>query len=446
MSLQYELEKPASLLSYLKQEISIEEIRDFSSPQRIVSIDFVKGFAIVMIILAHSASAWLNEEWMFMYGILFALLDILGPSLFCFLSALSVIFSIKRRVGLMPEKVIRGRIFSRGFVIIFIGFFYNLLSLATTYPFPFNLWGWNILMFIGFTQIFSYYALKLNKLRRVVVGMLIIGFSQIIRDALYIWKDLNPFIWILHYIIISPAPHVTLLPWLSICFLSTIFGEYLYDAMIKGTEDAYVGLFRIFMVWGIIIAIGGIVLGWQLVTEDTILGGLAEYPHLVLLNVANQQDFIEFPGMPMFLIRGTASSMLYNLGAALIIIAISFYFIDLKKKKNEFTGIMIYFGKVSLSLFLVHYTFLFLYMGQFDVVFFLLVGLSYLAFMGIFMYIWMEFFNGVGSPEWIMVQIGRIGQKTGETVKKEGKIIVKKTKERFKKTEVFLKSLSKEEE
>lgn len=39
--------------------------------------------------------------------------------------------------------------------------------------------------------------------------------------------------------------------------------------------------------------------------------------------------------------------------------------------------------------------------------------------MGFFMYIWNEYGNGVGSPEWIMVQISRIGQKTGETVKKE---------------------------
>ena len=35
------------------------------------------------------------------------------------------------------------------------------------------------------------------------------------------------------------------------------------------------------------------------------------------------------------------------------------------------------------------------------------------------MYIWNEYANGVGSPEWIMIQISRIGQKTGETVLRE---------------------------
>ena len=59
--------------------------------------------------------------------------------------------------------------------------------------------------------------------------------------------------------------------------------------------------------------------------------------------------------------------------------------------------------------------------------------------MGFFMYSWMEVGNGVGSPEWIMIQIGRVGQKTGEktkeglkktgeAIKKEAKVIAQKTK------------------
>ncbi|MFX1260206.1 MAG: hypothetical protein ACFFAN_20335 [Promethearchaeota archaeon] len=35
------------------------------------------------------------------------------------------------------------------------------------------------------------------------------------------------------------------------------------------------------------------------------------------------------------------------------------------------------------------------------------------------MYIWNEYAKGVGPPEWIMIQISRIGQKVGEIVKKE---------------------------
>ena len=93
-----ETESPP-LFNYLKQEIPLEDLKDYASPRRIQSIDFVKGFAIIFIMLAHTASGWLNSESRYLYGILFTLLDILGPSLFVFLSALSVIFSIKRKEG-----------------------------------------------------------------------------------------------------------------------------------------------------------------------------------------------------------------------------------------------------------------------------------------------------------------------------------------------------------
>ncbi len=88
--------------------------------------------------------------------------------------------------------------------------------------------------------------------------------------------------------------------------------------------------------------------------------------------------------------------------------------------------------------------------------------------MGFFMYIWNEYGNGVGSPEWIMVQISRIGQKTGETVKKEvreagevikevgdtiikevkeaGEFIVKETKKIKEKLEEKLEELIKKDE
>jgi len=49
------------------------------------------------------------------------------------------------------------------------------------------------------------------------------------------------------------------------------------------------------------------------------------------------------------------------------------------------------------------------------------------------MYIWIEYGKGIGSPEWLMVQIGRIGQKTGENIKKTSKFAVEKTKKSIKK-------------
>ncbi len=452
-----ETESPP-LFNYLKQEIPLEDLRDYASPRRITSIDFLKGFAIVFVILAHTASGWLAPDSEYLYGIMFALLDILGPSLFVFLSALSVIFSIKRKEGILRQNIVRNRVLTRGIVMIVIGMLTNILILEEG-EIKIAIYGWNIITFIGFSQIFSYYILKLKKSRRIIIGILIIFLSPALRAILYQGKeDGNLILSFFHYIVTSPTPHLTLLPWVSICFISTIFGEYIFEAMNKGTKNAYIGLFRIFFVWGIIFILIGIFSfypngfdftdwqpGWTLETPTSLVGGLSEYPHLRLLNTANKQDFFIIPGMPNFLIRGTSANMFYNQGAALLIIAVFFYFIDIKEKSNDITNILIYFGKVSLSLFLIHFLFIPLFFNQFDVTLFLIISLSYIGFLGIFMYLWMEYGKGVGSPEWIMVMFGRIGEKSGQAVKKTTKKMYARIKkrEKVKKMEDFMKKLSK---
>jgi len=404
------------LINYMQELIPLEDVRDFASSKRIGSIDFVKGFAIVFIILAHSAGIWLDSENRYLYGLLFTVLDFLGPSLFVFLSSLSVIFSIRNKQNILPAKVIRMRIFSRGIIIILIATFYNLASVSIDAPeirFPFNLWGWNILMFIGFSQIFSYYALKIPKLYRGIIGILIVLFSNPIRDLIFFpgVEAGNLVIITINYIVIGPIPMIPLLPGLAICFISTIFGEYLHEAMNKGTRDAYVGLFRIFFVWSIIFILVGIGLGCELFTRYTILGGVQEYPSLGLLITINSQTFFKIPGIPEFLIRGRGQNLIYNLGVALLIISISFYFIDIKKKYGNFVKTLVYYGKVSLSLFLFHQLFLGLYSRQFGIALFLITNITYIGLCGFLMYIWMEFANGVGTPEWIMAAIGKLGKK-----------------------------------
>ena len=426
------------LFNYLREHIAIEDMRDYASPRRIRSIDFIKGFAIIMIMMAHISEAWLDNDWVYIYGMMFFIMDFLGPSLFVFLSALSVVFSIKKKQerGTHP-KIIRNQILSRGASIIVIGMLINLIGLnqgpAEYRPiFPLNLWGWNILMFLGFSQIFSYYALKYRHKWRIIIGMTIVFISMPLRQLLAIYRGENVAFWIAHFIITSPAPQLPLFPWLSICFLSTIFGEHLYQAMREGMDDAYVGLCRIFLFWGAFFVTLGVFApciflgpgpsvyvrwGFELQTPATM--DIKEYPQIYLYYIMNNQRYYKFPGVPLFLIRSTTAYMLYNLGAALLVICFFFYLLDLKKKDSQFVHMLIYYGKTSLSLFLIHFIFIAMFIRQFNIVVFPFVILAYVGFMGFFMYIWNEYAKGVGSPEWLMIQIARIGQKTGETVKKE---------------------------
>lgn len=410
-----EEQKETVLIEQLKEDLSGKDITQAPAPRRIASIDFVKGIAIIFIIICHTSAGWLDENWVFLHGIVYSFLDILGPSLFIFLSALSVIFSIKRKQGRLPDKVIRNQIFSRGFMVIFIGMLINLILVSDQIMFPLSLWGWNIIMFIGFSQIFSYYALKLNRTSRIIVGIIIIFSSEIILGVLANGKNSNIVYDILYFIVISPEATVTLLPWLSICFISTIFGEYLYEAMIDGSEESYKKLFRIFSCWGLIFVIFGVFTGLEAVVRGngvdpgTINGAI--FWHVYLLDISNMQPFINFTGMWKFLIRGTFSNMWYNVGAGLLILAIGFYIVDIKRKSNIFTGVVKYYGKVSLNLFLVHYIFLTVFMGMFSIFYFTFLCLAYIGFLGFLFYFWNKYANGAGTPEWLMMQVMNIGKK-----------------------------------
>jgi uncharacterized membrane protein len=413
----------------IEEEFNNKELKKDTS-KRIASIDFVKGLALVWIILAHAAVSWFDSDWVYIYGLVFAFMDVLGPSLFVFLSALSVVFSLKRKRETISKKAIRNGIFIRGGVIIVIGMLFNPMSLLTSnvsVPFPFNLWGWNILVFIGFSQIFSYYAIKLNKIARAVIGVLIIYFSPWIRELLYVYQDANIAINILHFIITSPLPQAPILPFLAICFMSTIFGEFLHEGMMKGSKEAYYKLFRIFFIYGIVFVVVGIFIIvprgvtfniWETGLARVIPGTdsspgvlvLSEYLHIDLLRIANMQDYYNFDAMPIFMVRCTGQNMFYNLGVAFVLIAVCFYFIDIKKKTNDVVKLLLFYGKTSLSLFLIQYLFLPLYSGQFSIMLYPIIWVGYCGFLGLLMWIWLKFFGGVGSPEWIVRKIGSGGK------------------------------------
>ena len=325
------------------------------------------------------------------------------------LSALSVVFSVKSKEGKVPESIIRKGVFMRAMILIIIGLLYNMVALFLMgrgdVPFPLNMWGWNILTFIGFSQIFCYYFLKLSVSIRIILGLIITFTSEAIRAYIYLGMDENFILGILNFIISSPAPTVTLLPWITLCIYGTIFGELLHVAMMDGSKEAYMKLFRQYMIWGAILVAFAISIGWPLSTPESVVGGLEEYPHLNLYIILNTNPVYHYHGMQNFLIRGTASNMFFLIGINLMVIGICFYFIDIKKSENNFTKMLIFYGKVSLTLFLVHHIFLPAFIGQFNVIIFIFVMIGFLGSLGILMGVWVKFGGGKGTAEWLMTQL-----------------------------------------
>ena len=62
-----ETQKDTILVDQLKEELSGKDITQASGPRRIASIDFIKGIAIIFIILCHVSASWFDSDWVFLH-------------------------------------------------------------------------------------------------------------------------------------------------------------------------------------------------------------------------------------------------------------------------------------------------------------------------------------------------------------------------------------------
>ena len=163
----------------------------------------------------------------------------------------------------------------------------------------------------------------------------------------------------------------------------------MYDVMNKGTEHAYKQLVKVFLLTGFIIAIIGIFLGLeQKYFTDVLYNPDGSYPYINLLKMWNQQSVAPVTGLVKFLITGTYSNVLYTLGLDLITIAVIFYIIDIKKKDNDFFKMLKFYGKASLTLFLIEYFFIPLYVSNLSILDFLTLVFPFIGFLGILTFIY----------------------------------------------------------
>ncbi len=373
---------------------------------RIYSIDFLKGVAICIIILINTAEMWIDKESRYIYALIYLYLDVIGTSLFIFLYSLSIIFLWKKKMGSHPSKEIRNDILTRGFMLIILGLVYNIIStsIMSKLSFPLNIWGWNILVFIGFAQIISYYALKLSRGTRWILGFSIFFASTPIRELLILYKNTNIIGMILHFIIISPNPQVTVLPYIAVCFFSTIFGERFLECLQLNAIECNLEAFRAFIIFGLIFLLIGIYYGFGPVTPEIL--NPEDYPMINLRQILKNQPNFPMSGIPGYLIRGTAPNLLYGLGVALLILGIMFYFLDIRHIQNSLIKMFGLYGRASLSLIFIHCLGLLFFIQQLNIIVFFIAYFIYISFLGILMYLWYKYAKDIGTLKWLISKIG----------------------------------------
>ena len=359
--------------------------------KRIAALDVSRGVAMIFIMALHFGLTWLDESSICVAAATQIIFEFMGPSMFVILSSISVVFTVKRKQETSSEKAIRMSIFMRGFTVMALGMVMNLTTL--------NIWGWSILMFIGFGQIFTYYAQKIDVKLRIAIGLSILLITEPVREFFWMYSDANLFNWVMNFIISSPVAQFTLLPWLSVCFLAPVIGEQFYKVLVEGTEEAYRKLFKNMMIVGVICVVVGILLGLELKRASGVYYEMYEY--LELLKIWNHQNIAQVPGLQKFLLTGTTSGIFYHMGCDLLLIGGIFYLLDIKKKDNLFVDMLKYNGKASLNLFLIEYIFISLFHLSLSLFYWIFIALSFLGFLPFLLYIWEKYADSVGTPEWL---------------------------------------------
>ena len=374
------------------------------------SIQLSKGIAIICILFANTLNYWLDisSELGYFFSILITLLEIFGAFLLIFLFSFSVIFTLKKRMGSLPDRKNRNKLFKQSISLILLGIVYNLIFQyfeSGTLIF----WGWNILIFIGFGQFICYYIFKLVRWARFVFGLTIILITPYIRELLFIWKEVNIIVNILHSIFVSSTPMYPFLPFVSLWFFSTIFAELIYESRLLESDVANLNAIRSIIKYAFIfIILAFIYSATQLLPfVEPFSYNPNIYPFIDSLPILRGTNIYYIPGIPEAFIKGTIQNIFFITGISLLIIGLTYYFIDHKNKHGIASKVLIIFGKIAITLLFFQWLFLPLFNQSLNYDIFIVISLTYLIAIGFIIYLWEKYIKTKFSLEWLIKIISK---------------------------------------
>ncbi|MFX1269157.1 MAG: hypothetical protein ACFFAK_14450 [Promethearchaeota archaeon] len=374
------------------------------------SIELTKGIAILCVLLANTINYWLIIDYQSrtFLSLLIILLEIFGSSLYIFLFSFSVIFTLKKKMGCIPERTNRNKVLKQAFFLIFLGLIYsvifNYIDKSTLI-----FWGWNILIFIGFGQLFCFYAFKLVRWVRIGIGLTIILITPTVRELLYIGKESSPIVYVLHQIFVSSTPIYPFLPFASVWFLSTVFAELIYESILLESRIANLNAARSILKYGIIFIISSFLYSavqlFPFVEQFSF--NPDKFPFIDALPILRGSSIIYIPGLPEVLVKGSIQNIFFIIGIFLMVFGSIYYSIDIRQKNNRFFKILITFGKASLTLLFLQWVFIPLFNQSLIYYVFLVVSLIYLILIGGIICFWDKYGSLKYSLEWLIRKLSK---------------------------------------
>ncbi len=349
---------------------------------RLRSLDFLKGFSIIVIIYIHSLWWLTNPPDLWIFAWQWIILDVFGPSLFVTMTSIGVTISVlKQQNNPKPEeKSPLIRILKRALILYIIGipFIGNFLV-----PSPFGFFDPRfmtqqyIFQLIAICQIVTYFILKIRKEFRIIIVICIIIINELVFNYLltilaplgvtsteFPLSALNNFGAWIFLLFFRAQADLSIMPWIIVPILGSIAGENIYSNIIsrtrvESTEIPNRSRVNFIIYYGLILITIGIATG---------LMPISNYKHMGMLIFLNTGNPVNIYSLPAFLFRGTTQNLLYACGIAIFLSGLLIRLIDFQQleqsqvkniKKETRLNRTIYnlatVGQFSLTIFIMHH-------------------------------------------------------------------------------------------
>lgn len=328
---------------------------DGPNTQRALSIDIIRGFALVCMVVIHFMVYFGNAEAMntWLYFSFNHLLGDWGASGFLMIMGISQVLSGRKQTGLKNTLLFK-RTMIRGVFIFCTGLLMLILAWG-----PHKIWQWDILTLIGFATVVLFICRFLPSWSILLITALIAVCTPFLRGQLAVASIWNK--------ILIPVP-----------LISSYFPGILFDPvgelkMVWSVNDIvqgflFTGEFPVFP-W-LLFPLAGFVLGRRMVEQKT----QRDLPWLLFFGIVSISlglgigyagslrtgaSIISGYIVPLCFYPDSFSMIICQLGISVLVISILYYLYDIRRTYNRktgiFAGIFTYISRSALTFYFLHY-------------------------------------------------------------------------------------------
>jgi hypothetical protein len=387
---------------------------------RIVTMDYLKGVAVIWFTIGHTIMFWHDFTWVSIGAFLALIFDWTGPGLFIAITVIGTMISIRKRQmsGNTKGMFVNGFIKSSFMLIVgeilnfFLGYIYNEQKIGAWHVF-----GANMITVIGLAQILTFGIVKLRVRARILLLvscviiypiLLMICLSAIgmdgsgklpVSEALLVTPA-----YIAYYLLFYLDAMAPTLSWIIIFLAASIIFEGFSNRYAEGSARGDFGTEkeqrlqanRMALMGVVAIVLGVVVGGFVLVRGLGMSGWLFDY-------VTNNDPlrFYYMPGLPLFLTRHFPNYLIFNTGVLVVTFALLHTRSFIKRKHLLAQDTILAIGQFSFSIF-IYENLLALIPVKMPLYIYVPVTLGILIAIALWCPYWSRKLHGVGSIEWML--------------------------------------------